>query len=64
MAFICVCHKYYNIIIINNKHSYINDIYINGHLAILKLLLPHLLHIVKSVTYVFVVKCDGISCRG
>ena len=25
MAFICVCHKYYNIIIINNKHSYIND---------------------------------------
>ena len=64
MAFICVCHKYYNIIIINNKHSYINDIYINGHLAILKLLLAHLLHIVITAICVGVVKIDGMACRG
>ena len=35
-----------------------------GHLAILKLLLAHLLHIVITGICIFVVKFDGISCRG
>ena len=35
-----------------------------GHLAILKLLLAHLLHIVKTVVGVGVVKFYGFACRG
>ena len=35
-----------------------------GHLAILKLLLAHLLHIVITAICVGVVKIDRITCRG
>ena len=36
----------------------------HGHRAILKLLLANLLHIVKTASYVCVVKFDVIACRG
>ena len=60
---ICVCHKYYSIIIINNT-LILMMAWSHGHLAILKLLLAHLLHIVITAICVGVVKFDGMACRG
>ena len=55
-----MCLYIYSILIIDNKIIWLGP----GHLAILKLLLPHLLHIVITVFCVCAVKFDSLAWSG